>query len=199
MKKILAVFFMAFLMFSCAKEKLAVKPIVPEMDSAKNNVSGDLDKKTNHIESKGNVEDFSGLKSLTPEEVTPDMIAKAQVSLSDETVEKGPLSKMINFDFDSYEIRPDAREVLKEIANYLNEYKSLIITIEGHCDERGTREYNLALGLKRAEATKRYLLDLGVEEKRLNIISYGEDKPLDSASNESAWAKNRRAQFKRTQ
>ncbi|MCX7990849.1 MAG: peptidoglycan-associated lipoprotein Pal [Proteobacteria bacterium] len=198
MKKFLVAVILLFIFTGCAKEKMAVKPSPVLTDTAKEEKS-DVAKKPIYSEEKAKVEDFSGLKALTPEEITPDMIAKAQISLSDQTVEKGVLAKMIHFDFDSYEIKADAKDILKEIANYLNEYKSLNIIIEGHCDERGTREYNLALGLKRAEATKRYLTDLGIDEKRLNIISFGEDKPLDPASNESAWAKNRRAQFKRAQ
>ena len=127
------------------------------------------------------------------------MIAKAQTVASDETIEEGVLAKIINFDFDSYEIKHEYRKTLEEIAGYLKEYRALNIIIEGHCDERGTREYNLALGMRRADAVKKYLEDLGIEDRRLNIVSYGEDKPLDPASNEEAWTKNRRAQFKRAQ
>ncbi len=198
MRKTLVFLLMSFIIIACAKEKIAVKPD-PQLPDIKKEEKVETDKKASHIEGKTGVEDFTGLKTLTPEEVTPDMIAKAQTSMSDVNLEKGPLAKMIHFDFDSYEIKPEARDILKEIASYLNEYKSLKIIIEGHCDERGTREYNLALGLKRAEATKKYIADLGIDENRLSIVSYGEDKPLDSASNEEAWSKNRRAQFKTAQ
>lgn len=198
-KKLFFVFLIAFFLISCAKERLEVKTTPPNIEPIKEQEENIIKKKESTLEPKASVEDFSGFKSLTPEEVSPDMIAKAQLSISDEMVEKGPLSKMVHFDYDSYELRNDAKETLKEIANYLNEYKSIVLLIEGHCDERGTREYNLALGLRRAESVKKYLSDLGINEERLKTISYGEDKPLDPASNESAWAKNRRAQFKRVQ
>lgn len=146
-----------------------------------------------------NLEELEGLKKLSPEDISPDMIAKAQNIQSDVTQEKGALAQMIHFDFDSYELNAEAKKVLEDIAAYLNEYKTVKIVIEGHCDERGTREYNLALGMKRAEVAKKYLADLGVDDARLDIVSYGEDKPYISGSGEEVWSKNRRDQFKRVQ
>ena len=105
-------------------------------------------------------------------------------------------SMKIHFDFDRAEIRPDAEPVLRELAELLREFPNKPITIEGHCDERGSEEYNLALGEQRAESAKRYLMSLGIDEMRMETISYGESRPIDPASNEEAWAKNRRAEFK---
>jgi len=107
---------------------------------------------------------------------------------------KSPVSD-INFDFDSSSIRPDAREILKVNAEYLLNHKVSSIAVEGHCDERGTTEYNMALGQKRAQETKNYLVNLGINESIITTISYGKERPLDPASNEEAWAKNRRAHF----
>jgi len=101
----------------------------------------------------------------------------------------------IHFDFDKYNIRPPDREILARHAEWLKKNKNARITIEGHCDERGTVEYNLALGERRANAAKKYLVSLGVEAERIKTISYGKERPIDSRHNEEAWAKNRRAEF----
>ncbi|MBW2619641.1 MAG: peptidoglycan-associated lipoprotein Pal [Deltaproteobacteria bacterium] len=105
------------------------------------------------------------------------------------------LNKMVHFDFDKYNIRPDAAGVLKNKAAWLKENPDVSISIEGHCDERGTAQYNLALGERRATASKNFLVRLGVSASRMETISYGEERPLDPGNNEAAWAKNRRAQF----
>ena len=101
----------------------------------------------------------------------------------------------INFDFDSSIIRPDAREILKVNADFLLKNRAASIVIEGHCDERGTAEYNMALGQRRAQETKKYLVNLGIKESTITTISYGEERPLDPGNTEEAWAKNRRAHF----
>ncbi len=97
------------------------------------------------------------------------------------------------FAFDRYDLRPDARATLQKQATWLKVHQSVTITVEGHADERGTREYNLALGERRANSAADYLKSLGVEGSRIAIISYGKERPVDPASNEAAWAKNRRA------
>lgn len=101
----------------------------------------------------------------------------------------------INFDFDKYNVRDDARTVLEKNAAWLKKNPGVKIQIEGHCDERGSVEYNLALGERRAKSTKDYLVSLGIEAGRISTISFGKEKPLDSGHNEDAWAKNRRAHF----
>ena len=124
---------------------------------------------------------------LTEEEVF------ARKSLS-ELNQEVPLN-MIHFDFDKYFIRDDAKPVLQANAAWLKKWSSVKLLIEGHCDERGTEEYNMALGEKRAKSTLDYLVSLGISPDRLKIISYGKSQPLDPASTETAWGKNRRAQF----
>ncbi|UCD86162.1 MAG: peptidoglycan-associated lipoprotein Pal [Deltaproteobacteria bacterium] len=101
----------------------------------------------------------------------------------------------VYFDFDEYILTEEARETLNENAEWLREHPGAKIQIEGHCDERGTVEYNLALGQKRAESTRDYLVTLGIDNKQMSTISYGEEVPADPDHNEQAWVKNRRAEF----
>jgi len=102
----------------------------------------------------------------------------------------------IFFEFDQFTLTDEARDTLARNADYMKANPGLKVRIEGHCDERGSDEYNLALGERRASATKNYMVSLGVDGDRLAIISYGEEMPLDPGRSESAWAKNRRAEFK---
>ena len=99
------------------------------------------------------------------------------------------------FDYDSAAIRPDAREALQKTADFLKNYPNLRVTIEGHCDDRGSTEYNLALGQRRANAVKEYLVSLGIPADRLNTTSWGKEKPFCTEDNESCWAQNRRGHF----
>jgi len=103
--------------------------------------------------------------------------------------------KEIYFDYDRHDLRADARATLKGNADWLKDNPSVRIEIEGHCDERGTNEYNLALGAKRAQAAKDYLVSLGITANRLSTISYGEEVPVCKEQNEECWQKNRRDRF----
>jgi len=105
----------------------------------------------------------------------------------------------IYFDFDQFTLSADARRTLADNAEYLKANSGIQVVVEGHCDERGSDEYNLALGESRALAAKNYLVSLGISAKRLSVISYGEEKPAVMGSNEDAWAKNRRSEFKAVQ
>jgi peptidoglycan-associated lipoprotein len=96
------------------------------------------------------------------------------------------------FEFDKSDLGAEARTTLERQAFFLRKYPSLSITIEGHCDERGTREYNLALGERRAAAVRDYLVSLGIDGSRVSTISYGKERPVNPASTEQAWAENRR-------
>lgn len=108
------------------------------------------------------------------------------------------LGNMVHFDFDSFEIKQEYRPLLQQKAEILKKYDNVTMVIEGYCDERGTEEYNLALGERRARAAYEFLILLGVAPERLSIVSFGEEDPLDPGHNETAWAKNRRAQFRLT-
>ncbi|MFA6092509.1 MAG: peptidoglycan-associated lipoprotein Pal [Elusimicrobiota bacterium] len=102
----------------------------------------------------------------------------------------------IYFDYDSYALNESAREVLKTNAEYLQAHPDLEVLAEGHCDERGTSEYNLALGQKRAKEVRDYLLRLGISGSRVGTLSYGKERPLCQQSTEECWAKNRRSETK---
>ncbi len=97
------------------------------------------------------------------------------------------------YDFNKSDLKPEARRTLERQAAWLKQYATVRVTIEGHCDERGTREYNLALGERRANAAKDYLASLGIPTARLSTISYGKERPAVLGSNEAAWSQNRRA------
>ncbi|BAT72469.1 peptidoglycan-associated lipoprotein [Thermosulfidibacter takaii ABI70S6] len=101
----------------------------------------------------------------------------------------------IHFDFDKYDLKPEAKQILMEIAEYMKKCPDIILTIEGHCDERGSNEYNLALGWKRANEAKKFLVALGIDPNRIITVSYGEERPLCFEHNEECWAKNRRDHF----
>lgn len=101
----------------------------------------------------------------------------------------------IYFTFDSATLEPDAREMLAKVGEHLRSNPGASLTVSGHADERGTTEYNLALGHKRAQSAQEYLVRLGVEAARLKVVSYGEERPLVAGDTEDAWAKNRRDEF----
>jgi peptidoglycan-associated lipoprotein len=101
----------------------------------------------------------------------------------------------IHFDFDRYDIRPGDAKILDENARWLTANASYVILIEGHADERGTDEYNLALGERRAKSTLNYLTSQGIPAGRVTVISYGEERPRCTEHNETCWSKNRRAHF----
>lgn len=120
--------------------------------------------------------------------------APKEEKLSALAAEKGQLFT-VYFDFDNYSIRDNDAENLAKNARWLGLNQSVKVIVEGHADERGDEEYNLALGDKRAHSVKRYLNDLGISPDRLDVISYGEEKPATSGHDEDAWSKNRRAEF----
>ena len=101
----------------------------------------------------------------------------------------------VRFDFDKSEVKPDGRKTCGVVADYLKSHPQAKMQIEGHCDDRGTAEYNMALGERRATAVMNYLVSLGVPKAALSTVSFGKEKPLDPGHNEEAWGKNRRAHF----
>ena len=128
------------------------------------------------------------------EEIEASLQTKKYAGIEGEVFESSML-KDLHFAFDRYDLNPETREILAQNADFILRFPEAIIQIEGHCDERGTNEYNLALGERRATSAKRYLLSLGVPVNRLSTISYGEELPLDPRHGEDAWARNRRAHF----
>jgi peptidoglycan-associated lipoprotein len=136
-----------------------------------------------------------GARGKTGESATqPGSLDALRRGESSATSAAGPL-KDIFFDFDRYDLKADARDTLKANAEWLKNNASSRIEIEGHCDSRGTAEYNLALGAKRAQTAKDYLATLGISAERLSTISYGAEIPACREENESCWSRNRRARF----
>jgi len=131
----------------------------------------------------------------TAKEFEKSLVAKKEPGIGGPPAYDSKLLKDIHFDFDKYNIRPEDAEILRENAAWLKQYSKGKIQIEGHCDERGTAEYNLALGERRANSTKMYLRSLGIPADLISTISYGKEKPLDPNHMEEAWAKNRRGHF----
>ena len=117
----------------------------------------------------------------------------AELSLQEQLINE--VGDRVFFDFDKYNLKPEGRGTVEALAAWLNSRQGVTLTIEGHADERGTREYNLALGERRANSVKDYLIALGINAGRLTTISYGEERPAVPGSYEEAWAQNRRAEF----
>ncbi len=159
------------------EEPMAAKPAetAPAKPAGKEEVTGELPKET------------PPTTSTVKEEPLQEQAAK--------TMAESALMK-VYFDYNSYVLSSAAREILNKDADYLmKKNASVKVQVEGHCDERGSDEYNLALGEKRAKAVIEYLVTLGVPASRLSYISYGKEKPSDPGHDEAAWAKNRRADF----
>ena len=190
-RKIITLVSVAFLMFlitGCAREK--VKLTV--QNGKARQTTRDM------VKTKESVVRKARKQALRERQLAEERLVmeKAEEKKAFEQVVKTISANKIYFDFDSFELKPEARDILQEKAELLKKYKNLRLVIEGHCDERGTEEYNLALGERRARAAYEFLILLGVESNRMQIVSYGEEFPADPGHNETAWAKNRRDEFK---
>lgn len=137
------------------------------------------------------------LRRIPPGEViTEKELAKVQPTDIESVIKEIQTKiKDVYFEFDRYDLSEDAKMTIREVAEFLTKNRGLKVIIEGHCDERGTNEYNLGLGDRRAQTVKNYLMSLGIPSKSIETVSYGEEKPVCNESNESCWAKNRRAHF----
>ena len=127
-----------------------------------------------------------------PEEPEPEPPFDADLNPIDPVTGR-PLNRTFYFEYDQARLAQDDIRVLAVHAQILRDYRNRSVNIEGHCDERGTREYNLALGERRSEAVRRYLISAGVRSTQIETVSFGEERPVDPGHDESAWAKNRRA------
>ena len=134
--------------------------------------------------------DVSSTGEGTVTETSPDSNTVLPGSQEDLIVNVGD---RVFFDYDSSDLDSDAQELLQDQVAWLKQYSDVSVIIEGHCDERGTREYNLALGEKRAQSVKNYLIGLGISADRVSTISYGKERPAVVGSNDGAWAQNRRS------
>jgi len=181
-----------FLASGCAKKTVlkeegapkesavAAKPVVKTPD--KSAVAGEAARKRAEAEQAGKE------KSLKAPAAKKEAAAKTPAKNIYEMAD-------IQFDFDKFTLRDEGRATLNKHAEWLKKNQKATVTVEGHCDERGTAEYNLALGERRADAAAKYLADLGVDGKRVKTLSYSFERPLDPRHNEEAWAKNRRGHF----
>jgi len=143
------------------------------------------------------VEPATEVEEPTPppmEDVEEDVLPEDLAELNRVARERGWFDD-VYFDYDKFDLRSEAREQLATNGSWMRDHPEILFTIEGHCDERGTNEYNIALGQRRAAAAKDYIVSLGVEDSRLRTISYGEERPFCTESNESCWQQNRRAHF----
>ncbi|MBU6285519.1 MAG: peptidoglycan-associated lipoprotein Pal [Betaproteobacteria bacterium] len=155
------------------------------------------------IDNRAAAGDASPSAQAAPEPAARSAIAPVQATSSATTGLPAALSdpsspvfrKIVYFDFDSFEIREEFRGLIQAHANFLQTNKQLRVALQGHTDERGTREYNLALGQKRAEAVRKALVTLGVADSQLEAVSLGEEKPMNQGTDEAAYAQNRRAEL----
>lgn len=168
-----------FLLAGCASKVVqTTQPITPVVTEKPLSSQGD---------------DTRGRSGITEEELAR---AERERLLREQENRAGALMQNISFDYDSYSIKSTELPKIEAVAAWLKQNRSVIVAVEGHCDERGTIEYNMALGQKRAEAVKNYLAKIGVETARIKTISFGKEMPVDPGNSEEAWSKNRRVHFK---
>ncbi|MEE4604997.1 MAG: peptidoglycan-associated lipoprotein Pal [Desulfobacterales bacterium] len=171
-----------FFTVACSKKKISSEPVTlptAEEEAAR------------RAQEEARQRELERQKALAEENLKEDLLT-SELAVDEKTQFE---NEDIYFDFDSIQLTPQAQEILTKKAKWLRDNPAATVTIEGHCDNRGTNEYNLALGEGRAQSAKTFLMDLGVDVSKLRTISYGEERPLDPQQTESAWAKNRRAHF----
>ena len=175
------IIFVGFLAPSCGKKELKSEPVMSE-DEARRKAEEEARKREQERQA-----------AIREEELKEDQLRteSERVQSAREMFE----NEDILFEFDSASLSVEAQEILRAKAAWLRENPRARVMIEGHCDERGTNEYNLALGDRRAFSSKSFLVDLGIADSRITTISYGEEQPVDSRSTEDAWTQNRRAHF----
>lgn len=179
---VLVLFFSA----SCAKTKISSDPettTTAEEEAAKKAAE------------EARQRELARQKALKEENLKEERLSEQMAEERRQTEKTKFENEDVYFDFDSIQLTPEAQEILTRKGKWLRENPGAIVTIEGHCDNRGTNEYNLALGEGRAQSAKTFLMDLGIDLSRLNTISYGEERPVDPQQTEGAWARNRRAHF----
>lgn len=176
---------------SCTKKKISYGPAETPTAEEQARQKAEEEARQRELErQKAIKEETLKEESLEKEDVTA-KIGK-ELKLTDQAVFE---NEDIFYEFDSIRLSPEAQDILRKKGRWLQENPAITVTIEGHCDSRGTNEYNLALGDRRAHSAKIFLVELGIDESRLQTISYGEERPVDPGEDEKAWAKNRRAHF----
>jgi peptidoglycan-associated lipoprotein len=181
------VIFVAFLAPSCGKKEISSTPVMSE-DEARRQAEEEARRRE--------MEKQAAIQEETIRDESLSESASAGEKREGARIDRGMFENDdVQFEFDSAKLSMEAQDILRQKAEWLKENPRAKIIIEGHCDERGTNEYNLALGDRRAFSSKSFLVDLGIAASRLTTISYGEERPIDSRADEDAWAKNRRAHF----
>ena len=175
------IIFVGFLTPSCGKKELKSEPVMSE-DEARRRAEEEARKREQERQA-----------AIREEELKEDQLRTESERF--QSAREMFENEDILFEFDSASLSVEAQEILRAKAEWLRENPRAQVMIEGHCDERGTNEYNLALGDRRAFSSKSFLVDLGIADSRLTTISYGEEQPVDSRSTEDAWTQNRRAHF----
>lgn len=171
------------LMTSCAKKQVRSEPgMVSEQPATS-------------MEEATTEDEMSGQQAIEEQRLQEQRLREEAKARRQRAEKQAFLNEHIYFDFDKSTLTDSAKVTLKAKAAWLMANPNVTVTIEGHCDERGTSEYNMALGDRRARSARSYLMDLGIRSRRMTTISYGEEKPIALGHNEAAWAKNRRAQF----
>jgi peptidoglycan-associated lipoprotein len=174
---------------SCAKKAVVAEPSMTDTTAADEAARQAELEKQKEMERQKQLEE-ERLAAERAEQLKADAMARDMMMAKNRF-----LNENVYFDFDNATLDYQAQELLKQKAMWLRDNPDANVVIEGHCDERGTNAYNLALGERRAESAKTFLVNLGISGMRLTTISYGEEKPVDMGQNEEAWAKNRRAAF----
>lgn len=175
----------AFSFTSCAKKKISSEPATTTAE----------DEARRRAEEEARQRELERQRALQEEDLSDEALSKRLADQRTASAKSRFENEDIYFEFDSIRLSPGAQEILAQKAQWLRANPGATVTIEGHCDNRGTNEYNLALGEGRAQSAKAFLTDLGIDSTRLNTISYGEERPIDTAQTEEAWSKNRRAHF----
>lgn len=175
-----------FFATSCTKSKISSEPATTTTAE---------EEATRRAEEEARQRELERQKTLAEENLKEESLSERMAAEQTQAAKDRFENEDIYFDFDSIQLTPEAQEKLTKKGKWLRENTAATVTIEGHCDNRGTNEYNLALGEGRAQSAKTFLMDLGIDISRLNTISYGEERPRDPQQTESAWAKNRRSHF----
>jgi peptidoglycan-associated lipoprotein len=177
------IIFVAFLAPSCGKKEISSKPVMSEAEARR------------QAEEEARRREMEKQAAIQEETIRDERLSESE-KIERTRVERDMFeNEDVQFEFDSAKLSMEAQDILRRKAEWLKENPRAKIIIEGHCDERGTNEYNLALGDRRAFSSNSFLVDLGIAASRLTTVSYGEERPLDSRADEDAWAKNRRAHF----
>ena len=183
------------LMTGCAKKAVSKDEGLVAGDQKAAAAQSEADAKKKEAEAAAKEEATRKLAAEQQKEDVKELALKRDAAAAAAAEKEQTAFEDIYFVFDKSTIEPEAREILKRLASLLGSNKNYSLVVEGHCDERGTVEYNLALGQSRADAAMKYLIDLGLDKESIKTITYGKERPLDPGHDEEAWAKNRRAHF----